>query len=263
MPTDLATRVPAQLPEAVEQALVSGDLAKLSAGERVGLYLELCRSLGLNHLSVPFQYITLNGRLVLYAVKNCTDQLRFIHNVNVEITSRERIDDIYVVTCRATLSNGRTDEEIGAVPIAGLKGEALANALMKASTKAKRRVTLAIVGLSLLDETEIDSIRDARQAGFQVVADKQSGTIVEDAPLGSEPKTEAPSTDSPVHRQIRERLMDGWAAVWNRAQQLGIPTPDHDVSRLSDEQLSKVAADLKLKVLDEMDRRASSSTVPA
>jgi hypothetical protein len=131
MTTDLATRIPAQLPEAVEQALVQGDLAKLTPADRVKLYLEVCGSLGLNPLTVPFQYITLNGRLVLYALKSCTDQLRFLHSVNVEIVSRERIDDIYVVTTRARLPNGRTDEEIGAVPIAGLKGEQLANALMK------------------------------------------------------------------------------------------------------------------------------------
>jgi hypothetical protein len=44
------------------------------------------------------------------------------------------------------------------VPIANLKGEARANAFMKAETKAKRRVTLSICGLGILDETEIDSI---------------------------------------------------------------------------------------------------------
>lgn len=211
MPNDLATRVPAQLPEAVESALVNGDLAKLSAGERVGLYLKLCESLRLNPLSVPFQYLTLNGRLVLYAVKNCTDQLRYLHNVNVEIVSRERLDDIYVVTTRATLPNGRTDEEIGAVPIAGLKGEALANALMKASTKSKRRVTLAIVGLSMLDETEVESIQRAQLPRFQVVANLETGGLTEQ------------EAAQPVSR--RQQLMDRYAEVWNQANGLGLKVP--------------------------------------
>src|SRR6185312_3719783 len=34
---------------------------------------------------------------------------------------------------------------------------------MKAETKAKRRVTLSICGLGMLDETEVDSIPDARR----------------------------------------------------------------------------------------------------
>jgi hypothetical protein len=239
--TDLATRVPALLPEAVEQALVQGNLAELSPAQRVVLYKELCSSLGLNPLSVPFQYITLNGRLVLYAVKNCTDQLRFIHNVNVEIMSRERIDDIYVVTTRATLPNGRTDEEIGAVPIAGIKGEALANALMKASTKAKRRVTLAIVGLSMLDETEVDSVRDARQPKFQVVVDPATKEINEQGD------------------DIRERLMDGWATVWNQANALGLKVPDAlAAGKMSNADLLEAGADLKARVLAEMDRRKAA-----
>jgi hypothetical protein len=53
---------------------------------------------------------------------------------------------------------GRTDAAKGAVNISGLKGEALANALMKAETKAKRRATLSICGLGFLDETEVEDI---------------------------------------------------------------------------------------------------------
>ena len=43
----------------------------------------------------------------------------------------------------------------GAVNINGLKGEALANAMMKAETKAKRRATLSLCGLGLMDELEV------------------------------------------------------------------------------------------------------------
>lgn len=37
-------------------------------------------------------------------------------------------------------------------------GDALANALMKAGTKSKRRVTLSIAALGWLDETEVETI---------------------------------------------------------------------------------------------------------
>jgi hypothetical protein len=47
------------------------------------------------------------------------------------------------------------------VSIANVNGEARANAMMKAETKAKRRVTLSICGLGMLDETEVESIPEA------------------------------------------------------------------------------------------------------
>jgi hypothetical protein len=50
------------------------------------------------------------------------------------------------------------------VTVGHLKGDALANALMKAETKAKRRVTLSIAGLGWLDETELETIPQSRPA---------------------------------------------------------------------------------------------------
>ena len=56
---------------------------KFSAAERLNYYKAICKALGLNPLSQPFQYITLNGKLTLYARKDATDQLRKMHNVSI------------------------------------------------------------------------------------------------------------------------------------------------------------------------------------
>jgi len=145
--------------QSIESVLIQGDLSQLTQTERLNYYRTLCASLGLNYLTTPFAYIRLNGKLKLYALREATEQLRKIHNVSLRINSRELVaDSIYVVTAQATLADGRCDESIGAVSIAGLQGEALANAVMKAETKSKRRVTLSICGLAFLDETEVDSI---------------------------------------------------------------------------------------------------------
>lgn len=149
--------------EGLERVLIGGDLGALSETQRAQYYSKVCESVGLNPLTQPFEYLKLNGRTVLYAKRACTDQLRNIHRISVTIVSREKMDDIYVVTARATTADGRTDESIGAVPLKGLSGENLANALMKGETKAKRRVTLGICGLSLLDETEVESIQQKRE----------------------------------------------------------------------------------------------------
>jgi hypothetical protein len=146
---------------ALESVLIGGDLSKLQPEQRIAYYKAVCESVGLNPLTKPFDYLTLSGKTVLYAKRDATDQLRKIHGVSLRVTGRETIEGVYVVTAAATDSKGRTDESTGAVTIAGLRGDGLANAFMKAETKAKRRVTLSICGLGLLDETEIETIPNA------------------------------------------------------------------------------------------------------
>ena len=154
--------VPVKVPVAsdiMESVLINGDLAKLKPEERTRYYNEVCKSLGLNPLTQPFSYITLNGKLVLYALRACADQLRKINGVSLEIVSREMAEGILTVHVRAKLPDGRTDEDLGSVAFPEtLKGDARANAELKAVTKAKRRATLSICGLGWLDETEIADI---------------------------------------------------------------------------------------------------------
>lgn len=147
-----------------ETAIVDGNLEKLQPSERLELVRRICAATGLTMETQPFQYLRLSGKLVLYARRDATDQLRRVHKVSIQIVSRETIGDCYIVTARATTADGRTDESTGAVSIKGLAGDSLANATMKAETKAKRRVTLSICGLGMLDESEVETIHDAAPA---------------------------------------------------------------------------------------------------
>ena len=146
----------------LEQVLVKGDLAALNESERIAYYKKVCESTGLNPLTKPFGYITLNRQLTLYAHKGATDQLRKIHKVDIKITDQKLEGGIFYVTVEATDRSGRTDSDMGAVPIGNLKDDAKANAILKTITKAKRRVTLSICGLGMLDETEVDTIPGAK-----------------------------------------------------------------------------------------------------
>ena len=159
---------------AVEQVLAMGDLSKLSPTDRLAYLAQVCASLGLNPLTRPFQYIELQGKLTLYATRGAADQLRRVHGVSIALIEREQIGDVYVVTAYARTPDGREDSSTGAVSTKGLAGDALANAFMKAETKAKRRVTLSIVGLGLLDESEMDSVPGARHT-----IDAQTGEVLE------------------------------------------------------------------------------------
>jgi hypothetical protein len=162
-------------PAIMEQVLIGGDLAQLTEAQRLAYYRAVCQSLGLNPLSKPFEYLWLNGKLRLYALRDCADQLRRLHGISIYITNRERLGDIYIVTARAKDRTGREDESTGAVALGTLKGDALANALMKCETKAKRRVTLSLAGLGWLDETEISTIPGVRVG--EPTGDPEAGDI--------------------------------------------------------------------------------------
>lgn len=159
MPANLAlAEKPQLLAKDIETVLVTGDISKLNADQRVSYYNAVCSSLGLNPLTKPFAYLNLSGKTVLYATKDATEQLRKIHGVSITEVTSIRLEDVFVVTAKAQDASGRTDAATGAVTIGNLKGDALANALMKAETKAKRRATLSICGLGMLDETETETI---------------------------------------------------------------------------------------------------------
>jgi hypothetical protein len=163
----------------LEQVVIVGDLAKLTPADRVMYYQETCRSLGLNPLTKPFQYIVLNGRLTLYATRTATDQLRAIKGISIDRIEQAEVAEIYTATVYGHDQSGRTDSDTGAVSITGLKGENRANAIMKAITKGKRRLTLSLAGLGWLDESEVGSIPSARP----VDVDQETGEIHELAPI--------------------------------------------------------------------------------
>jgi hypothetical protein len=146
---------------AIEQALIQGNLVALTPSQRADYYRRICDSLGLNPLTRPLEYLTLNGKLTLYARKDCTDQLRTIKGVSIEKPDITFQDDWIIVTVTARDSTGRTDSDIGVVSRKDMRGD-FGNAVMKAVTKAKRRVTLSMCGLGMLDETEVESIPAAR-----------------------------------------------------------------------------------------------------
>jgi len=144
--------------DVIEAVITKGDLARLTPQEKTKYYAEVCRSVGLNPFTRPFEYISLSGKLVLYARREATDQLRRLNGISLEVVARDVSDGILTVHVRAQDKTGRVDEDFGAVNIKGLTGENLANATMKAITKGKRRVTLSISGLGFLDESEIGDI---------------------------------------------------------------------------------------------------------
>jgi len=151
----------------MERVLLAGDLSLLSPEDRVKYYMATCQSVRLNPLTKPFEYINLNGKLTLYAGKGTAEQLRNIHKISIIRLETLIEDNLLTVIAFGQDSEGRTDVSKGCVWIGTstgtLKGEGLANAHMKAETKAKRRLTLSMCGLGMLDESELEGISDKQK----------------------------------------------------------------------------------------------------
>lgn len=160
--------------EIMEGILLSGDLSKLTASQRVSYYQKVCESLGLNPYTKPFDYIKLNDKLTLYAKKDATDQLRSINKISIIDVNIVETDKQFIVKVKGQDPAGRIDMEVGVVNKTDMRGDT-ANAQMKAVTKAKRRLTLSMCGLGWLDETEVATIPDARP----VFVDDSTGEIVD------------------------------------------------------------------------------------
>jgi hypothetical protein len=119
---------------------------------------------------------------------------------------------LITVTVRGRTRDGREDVEIGVVSVAGLRGDALANAEMKALTKAKRRLTLSLAGLGWLDETEAESIPGAQREPAPALPDEvqvlrqqladAAKQLPENSPLRAQAREAWKSGDADAMREV-------------------------------------------------------------
>lgn len=192
--------------EALSQLITQGDLRSLNPEQLTAHYLAVCSHLGLDPSTQPFEYLVFKGKKVLYARRAAAEQLRKRDNISLEIVEQGPIgDSLYRVTVTARLPGGkgkaaREDTDVGVVPIKGLNAEETANAIKKAITQAKRRVTLSICGLGMLDETEVSP---------DFVVDNQGGEPKRPLPPATPPLLPPPlATTKPSAEPARSERSD-------------------------------------------------------
>lgn len=175
--SQLATQSSSEL---ISNLVLNGDISKMSNEMKVEYYNKLCHSLNLNPVTKPFQIISFQGKTILYATKDCTEQLRKINKVSIVELNQDIKEGLCISKCKVQDKDNRYDIATGCVNIAGLKGDALANAIMKSETKAKRRATLSICGLGILDESELDTMPTYTTADItQLTAEPETTTQAE------------------------------------------------------------------------------------
>ena len=165
----------------LERVVIGGDLSKLTPAERLSYYRAVCASVGLNPLTVPMSYLYLQNRMVLYMKKEATEQLRQLHGVSITKMESSLMDGIYTVTAYGHNKMGRTDAATGAVSLEGKRGQEKADLCMKAESKAKRRLTLSLCGLGMLDESEVEvppgAITETEVIQPRIMARKEGGDV--------------------------------------------------------------------------------------
>lgn len=229
MSTALAAAQTAQLThldaETMQHLVAGGDCSRLSPAQKLAYYQARCEAAGLDPRAQPFAFMRLNGKEVLYAQKAATDQLAAKHGLRTTIVSQTTEEGIRVVTVRAEAKDGRVTEEIGALPVKGLVGEALSNALMKCVTKAKRRAVLSLCGLGMLDETEVESIPQA-----QPVEAKPAAVVeVVSAMSGQTPPQDVPTKDTLWEKcriEFGDKAAENWRAGAIKVFGKKVPAPE-------------------------------------
>lgn len=191
--------LPVSQDQIISNLVLHGDLSALPPVQKVQYYNAICERIGLDPLTQPFKLLNLSGKQIMYCDRSGAQQLNKIHEVSHRIVAREIVHDCYVVTSQAFLPTGRQTESIGAVSIINLKGEQLCNAFMKAETKSKRRSTLDLLGLGMLDESEIETIPNAQPVSPTPISESE--------PTPKEPKpTLTPKQKSFIENLIKSNV---------------------------------------------------------
>ena len=228
--SELATQPPPHdaqtLSRVVDSIVLRGDLSGLAPKDRARFYVQVCESLGLNPAARPFDFLRLQGKEIMYANKNCADQLAAIHRVNRKIVEGPKIVDISgtkvaFAVCEATHPNGRVETATATLPVTDP-----INLYMKLETKAKRRATLSILGLALLDEMELETIpANVQSPGGGVDLSLAHEPVADDA----ETPAEIPAQLADLYERIADIGRPGEAvAVWMRHRANLAPLPASD-----------------------------------
>jgi len=207
--------------EARDHIIATNDLGKLTPRQRVGLVVAICEQLKLNALSRPFELLLLDGKVVLYPTKSCTEQLGRLHQISIKKVRQANVGDLHVVEVEGHRPNGQTSFASKYVSLRDgrgnpLVGQKLADAFAKAETGAKRRLVLSMVGLAGIPDADevpgarrvwlaadgeilehpteeqrylIEHPRAARAAGYRTLADGDAA----DAPLAG--RSQAPTAE--------------------------------------------------------------------
>ena len=144
------------------------DLAALTPWQRQVVYCTLARHAGVDPGQRPFGVLSLGDRRVLYAVPGLVDRLAKARGITTTVVSPPRYaqwegQHLMVCTVRAEDAAGRAETSTGAVRwrLGGPGGDLAARSV----ARARGRAVLSLVGLAVLDATDLAELPSRPEAG--------------------------------------------------------------------------------------------------
>jgi len=244
--------------ETISKLVLNGDLSKLSPEQKVAYYGYRCQALNLDPATKPFDLLKLNGKEVLYATRECSNQISQRDGLSATVVKEEKVGDIYKVTARVTDAKGRQTDDVGCVSIQGLSGDSLCNAIMKATTKAKRRAILSHAGLGMMDETELETVHPQEPKHVPATV-KPAAPAPEPLVVVEPPKSDFIAAAQEAHDKAK-------ANGYQKGPELDDPpTPEEiaEIERIEREKDAKAAREEQRKVLGNPDIPLDADVVMA
>lgn len=202
-----------------KQLVIQHDLSKLS-DEQLAQYLrDVSEFIGLDPDLNALDTIWMQNEngpgqsLVVYARRGTAEILRNKLGIEVSSLTQAVTQGSVVFTATGKDKSGRQEIAIGSKYLGQLQGKALDDAIMTASTRALRRLTMQFTSLGILDESEVGAIKgstDNPASGAQL----SGSPMVIPPALPSVPANNAPGRDitAPIgaetHRFL-EKAIDG------------------------------------------------------
>lgn len=192
---------PAIAPEIVSSIILRGDLSGLSEAQLTEYMVYRSRASGLDPACQPFIVLPgQDGKKQLYATKEAAAQLNQNRELSPEVSKEEWLLDntVYKVTYKVK-EGVRTTEDCGAVALVVYQkgtqnrpGEyvkmspaGVADAIMKAHTKAKRRAILSHCGIGTNDKEDAPLVVVDQGDGEEI---KPATATIKDRPKAEKPK---------------------------------------------------------------------------
>lgn len=277
--------------ESMRAYLRTGDLSTLPEPEQDKILVKMCAHYGLDPVLRPFCIIPAQNKKIWYATKAATDMVAardgltrkfkerridkelMICEIIMEITDGTRIEE---GTAVVSLGEFARDPKSGQITERMMAGEALANAIMRCETKAKRRATLAWFGMP--DGTGGEDIEVVSSPAATLPAAKPvqptATEVIDSDPLPNLPNLPAeeaptPATEAqapagkkrgrPSRAEIEAKAMQSQAPAESPAQ----PAPAAEAERIHFADQVAAAGNLAPAPAAELPIEAPAVTSPA
>lgn len=195
--------------ETLSKIILKGDWKDLTPAQRVEGYIALCRSLGLNPLTKPFDLLEMRDRTTLYLNSAGGAQLGALHKASYHITRVETepvADTVMLVRAyvKVRLPDGRENEDVGIKTCNPKDVNDYIRAYKSAITNGRLRAIKGLIGLNVVVEGDEEEIPEARVVSVEIAE-----ASAESAPAQTE-TPQQPAEPAPEARQGngRRRIAD-------------------------------------------------------